>query len=195
MMFGILKRIAFCYRQWHERSAKLSPFSKYLNLRHIRIGERVFIGEGCVLFPMRRYGKEEFVASITIGDDAYIGHHTQLHCIGALQIGRGAVISDHVYISDVAHGLSPLDGPIMKQALNSRGPVSIGDDCFVGFGASIMPGVVLGNNCVVAARTVVTKSFPPYSMLVGAPAKLVKTFDFEKKAWVEIAQQSEAAGH
>lgn len=191
-MFGIFKKVAFYLRLRRERNTKVSLFSKYLNLEFIQVGQRVTIGDGCVLFPMRAYGTERFDAHITIGDDTYIGHHSQLHCIGSLQVGKGAVISDHVYISDVAHGLSPLDGPIMAQALNSRGPVIIGENCFVGYGASIMPGVTLGQHCVVASRAVVTKSFPAYTMLVGAPARAVKTFDFDKKAWVDVAHQCSA---
>lgn len=148
------------------------------------MGRNVTVGDGTVLFPIREYAGVNFNASIEVSDDVYIGHHTQLHCIGSLRIGNGSVISDYVYISDVAHGLSPVAGLIMSQPLETKGPVEIGRNCFIGYGVAVMPGVTLGDGCVVAARAVVTKSFPPYSMLVGNPARMIKRFDFQEKSWI-----------
>ena len=184
-MLGLLKRAIF-YLSAHSRKSKISFFSKYLNSEHIVLGQRVSIGGGSVLFPIRDYAGTSFDAKIEIADDVYIGHQSQLHCIGSLHVGRGSVISDYVYISDVAHGLLPTGGLIMAQPLETKGPVHIGENCFIGYGVAVMPGVALGSGCVVAARAVVTKSFPPYSMLVGSPPRMVKTFDFEKDAWVAV---------
>ena len=93
-------------------------------------------------------------------------------------------LSEYVYITDNAHGLHPERGPIMKQPLESKGPVHIGRNCFLGFRVSIMPGVTLGEHCVVGANSVVTRSFPAYSMVAGMPAKLIKVFDHSKKGWI-----------
>lgn len=57
------------------------------------------------------------------------------------------------------------------------GPISIGDDCFVGMRSILMYGVTLGDHCVVAAGSVVTKSFPPRTVLGGNPAKAICTID------------------
>jgi len=55
-------------------------------------------------------------------------------------------------------------------------PVTIGDNCYIGYGAFICPGAVIGNNCVIGARTVVTKAhpIPDNSLVVGNPAKVVR---------------------
>lgn len=56
----------------------------------------------------------------------------------------------------------------------SKGKIIIGHDCWIGFGVTLLSGVVIGNGCVIAAGSVVTKSFPPYSIIGGSPAKLIR---------------------
>ena len=57
------------------------------------------------------------------------------------------------------------------------GPITIGDDCFIGMRSILMYGVTLGDHCVVGAGSVVTKSFPPRTVLAGNPAKAICTID------------------
>ena len=57
---------------------------------------------------------------------------------------------------------------------NNDLPVTIEDDCWIGANVTILKGVTIGRGCVIAAGAVVTKSFPPYSIIGGVPAKLLK---------------------
>jgi acetyltransferase-like isoleucine patch superfamily enzyme len=150
----------------------------------IRIGARTTIGRFAVLNPLPSRDGIAYDGRIHIGDDVYIGGYCQIHAMAPLEIGDGAVLSEHVYISDTSHGLNPLHGPIMTQPLESKGPVRIGKSVFVGFGAAVLPGVTLGDHCVVGTRAVVTRSFPPYSMVAGSPARRIKVFDLETREWV-----------
>jgi acetyltransferase-like isoleucine patch superfamily enzyme len=54
-------------------------------------------------------------------------------------------------------------------------PIRIEDDCWIGGNVTILPGVTIGRGCTVGAGAVVTKSLPPYSVALGAPARVVKT--------------------
>ena len=63
-------------------------------------------------------------------------------------------------------------------------PVNIGKGCWIGEKAVILPGVTLGDKCIVAAGAVVNKSFPPYTLLGGVPARALKKYDFEMHQWV-----------
>lgn len=185
-MFEGLRKFFFCAKNKFVKKSKTSFFSIYTNSKHITVGKNVTIGRGSVIFPIRNVSGQEFNAHIEIGDLVYIGHQTQLHSVGHMKIGRGSVLSDYVYLSDVAHGLSPVKGPIMQQPLESKGAVIIGENCFIGYGVAILPGVQLGNSCVVSARAVVTKSFPAYTMLAGSPARIIKKFDFSTEEWVSV---------
>lgn len=175
---------------YRPRGVAMGPDSwvmlpRWLHQRdRIRLGARCTIGRFAIFNPMAEYGGVPQAGCIHLGDDVYVGGFSQIHAMFTLEIGDGAVLSEHVYVSDTAHGLNPQAGPIMAQPLESKGPVRIGRHVFIGFGASVLPGVTLGDHCVVGARSVVTRSFPAYSMVAGQPARLVKVFDHGRGQWV-----------
>lgn len=152
--------------------------------------ESLIIGKETAIYPdayistVKEWAGFRYTPEIKIGDGVYIGRHLFIAAIDSVIIDNGCVLSEYVYITDHAHGLHPERGPIMKQRLESKGPVRIGRHCFLGFRASIMPGVTLGDHCVVGANSVVTRSFPAYSMVAGCPAKVVKVFSLESGAWL-----------
>jgi acetyltransferase-like isoleucine patch superfamily enzyme len=189
VMVKFLKKIvkSLLYRpsfaRMGEGSVILLPRWIY-NKKNIEIGEKCVIGRFAVFNAVREYAGQHYRSKISIGDNVYIGGYSQLHCMDSLTLGDGVVLSEHVYISDIAHGFDPEKGLIMEQHLESKGPVYIGENTFVGYGVSVLPGVVLGKHCIVGTRSVVTRSFPDYSMIGGSPARLIKRYCLETKKWV-----------
>jgi lipopolysaccharide O-acetyltransferase len=100
-----------------------------------------------------------------------------------VKICEGTLISDSLYISDHTHGHDPRKGSPRYQEIYSKGPVTIGRNCFLGYRVSVMPGVTIGDHCVVGAHSVVTRSFPAFSMIAGVPARLISKFDFNEGRW------------
>jgi acetyltransferase-like isoleucine patch superfamily enzyme len=161
----------------------------------IWIGERTLIRSHSIIEAIQQWENTKHTPRIHIGSNVYIGRHVYITSINGVTIENGCVLSEHVYITDLNHGYDPQAGPIMSQNLESKGPVAIGRNSFLGFRVSVMPGVSLGEHCVVGANSVVTHSFPAYSMIVGTPARLVKVYSLELKRWVPVcvgASRSEA---
>ena len=147
------------------------------------IGEGFSSGPGLIIDVI---GKN---ARIEIGKNVMAYHNLHIGAIDSVVIGDRVLIASGVYISDHHHGnysgdhqSSPLEPPIERPLTSS--PVKIGDDAWIGERVSILPGVSIGNGVIIGAGAVVTKDLPDYVIAVGAPAKVIKKYDFNKKVWI-----------
>lgn len=123
------------------------------------------------------------VGDVIIGNGVRIGIGSVL--MGPVEIQDNTILGQHILVTGLDHIYQDVTVPIKDQGV-SRKKTLIGKDCFIGANASILPGVTIGNHCVVAAGAVVTKDIPDYHIAVGNPAKLVKRFDFDSQEWVRI---------
>lgn len=151
---------------------------------HVKIGKRTSIRGKLHIECITEYAGIIHHPNIEIGDDVYIGSHAYFTAVDRITISDGCVLSEYVYITDEIHGRDPRGGLIMRQPLSSKGPVFIGPHCFLGFRVAIMPGVRLGEWCIVGANSTVTRSFPSYSMIGGSPARLLKHYSHTSNQWV-----------
>lgn len=165
------------------KGVRISPPLRRVNGHCIEIGNRVVIGPNCLLQPITSYLQQHFTPRLVIGDDCYVGPDCQFHCVDRIELGRGCVLSDQVYLSDVGHGMDPRAGLIMDQAVHSKGPVVLADHCFVGFGSVVLSGVHIGAHSIVGARSVVTRPVPAYTMVAGNPARVIAHFDQGSGQW------------
>lgn len=170
-------------KQLGNKSIVVRPW-RFEGPDYVEIGSHTLIQGGSNICAVSHYQDFSYAPSIRIGDNVYIGHFAFITAIGEISIRDGCVLSEHVYITDFFHGLNPQNGLIMRQPLDTKGPVHIGPNCFLGYRVAVMPGVTLGEWCIVGANSVVTKSFPAYSMIAGAPARLVKVYSHELEQWV-----------
>ncbi len=133
----------------------------------IVLGDEVLIGRGTVLGT--RDGK------IEIGDYCNIGANCRMGTTTRITFGKHVLLAANCYIGGAQHKFDRLDIPIMRQGYDSRGGVVIEDDVWLGTDVKILDGVTVGTGSVIGAASVVTKDIPPYSIAVGAPAKIKGT--------------------
>lgn len=111
----------------------------------------------------------DFGRNITVGRDVFInaGCHFQDH--GGVTIGDGCQIGHNVVFATLNHGLSPEDRQNTYPA-----PIVLGRNVWVGSNATILQGVIIGDNAVIAAGAVVTKDVEPATVVGGVPAKVIR---------------------
>ena len=156
----------------------------------VELGSNSIIKANAWLSAIPSYAGRQYDPKLRIGSDVYIGHYACITCIDQVDIADGCVLSEQVYIADNFHGLDPQDGPIMKRPLGSNGPVLLGRGSFLGYRATVLSGVTLGEHCIVGAHSVVTKSFPAYTMLAGIPARPIKVYDHERRKWLSVVHDT-----
>lgn len=133
-----------------------------------KTGERVYI-EPNINFD---YGYNIFV-----GENFYTNYNSILLDICPITIGNNCMFGPNVQLYTASH---PLEPGKRNSGLELGKPITIGDNAWLGGGVVIVPGVTLGDNVVVAAGSVVTKSFGDNVVLGGNPAGVIKTIEEEK---------------
>ena len=158
---------------------------------YVRNEGSISFGKGFVSGPGLIIDTIGKMASVIIGHDVKVNHNVHIGAAQLVSIGDRTLIASGVYISDHSHGFyngdchsSPLQAP-NDRLIVSR-PVKIGEDCWLGEKVAVLPGVTIGNGVIVGAGAVVTKDVPEYTIVVGAPARIIKFFDFEKEEWLPV---------
>ena len=156
----------------------------------LHFGKGVAIGKYSYFLPLKRFRGTEYTPSIVIGDGCGIGIRNSFAAIDRIEIGNQVLFAGYVHITDHSHGYEDPDTPISRQPLVSKGPVVIEDQCWLGFGCEVLSGVHIGKHSVVAARAVVTKDVPPYCVVAGNPARIVKRYNPESGRWEPVKKES-----
>ena len=111
------------------------------------------------------------VGDVVIGDHTRIGLHNTI--IGPVTIGSHVNLAQGITVTALNHNFEAPERRIDEQGVSTQ-QVTIGDDIWIGANAVVLPGVTVGNHCVIAAGAVVTKDVPPHSLVAGVPAKIIK---------------------
>ena len=179
---GFLKKSEFAY--YGDSSVIEKPYLQLSGLKGILIGNNVTILKNSRLAVYGDITKP----SIIIGDRCYIGFgFTALsNAKSKIEIGDEVLFASNVLITSENHGINPESSlPYMSQELTGK-DVSVGDGCWIGEKVIILPGVKIGKKCIIGAGTVVTKSIPDFSIVVGNPARIIKQYNFSKNCWESI---------
>lgn len=118
---------------------------------------------------------------IKIGNNVGIGEFAYLGGAGGLEIGDECIAGQYLSCHPENHNYEDPDISIRLQGVSRKG-IKIGKNCWIGSKVTILDGVEIGAGSILAAGSVITKSFPENSIIAGVPAKLIKTRNYENKS-------------
>lgn len=148
-----------------------------MGLKNIKLAKRVRI------FPNARFEAHDG-GEIDIRENVSIGQGFHITSQGKLTINSGTVITGNVVVTNIDHEYQDISKPVLQQP-HLVSDTSIGENCFIGFGAVIQAGTKLGKHCVVGANSVVRGEFPDYCVIAGVPAKVIKQYDHKTNKWLK----------
>jgi virginiamycin A acetyltransferase len=151
---------------------KLVFLKKFIKARNIIVGDYTY-------FDDRRHGPENFEeynvlynydfskVKITIGKFCAIAAETRFIMTGDHKLDAISTYPFPIFGHGWEHAFNVYDLPV-------KGDITVGNDVWFGYDSLIMNGVAIGNGAIIAARAVVVKDVPAYSIVAGNPAKVVK---------------------
>ncbi|MCO4880893.1 acyltransferase [Paraburkholderia caribensis] len=162
--------------------------------RNIDIGRYTVIGDGAILSGLGSEGLrlgdgvnigayarivvgtdiERPGAYIHIGDGCGIGEYSSVGGSGGVSIGQNTIIGQYFSAHPENHNFSDASRPIREQG-TTRQPIEIGDDCWLGARVTVLAGVTIGDGCVIAAGSVVTRDISPFSIVAGVPGRVISS--------------------
>ena len=147
-----------------------------------RHGGTIVLGNKTQIFPYSRIQTIDRQSVLTIGNNTMIGYRFTCLCKEQIKIGNDCMIAQDVFITDCNHST---DKNVGYNFLVSK-PVNIGNHVWIGAKAIILPGITIGDDSIIGAGAVVTKSIPPFSIAVGNPAKVIKKWSMAEKKFIRV---------
>ena len=175
-------RFVFMAAKVNLRNAALIRFGKGITLERgviidglslsgVEIGDHVMIGPYSVI---RAGMLSNLGAGVRIGANSSLDAYSYIGAGGLVRIGESVIMGQHISFHSENHDYDRVDIPIKQQGTRRKGIV-IEDDCWVGSNTTFLDGAHVGRGCVIAAGSLVRGEIPPYSIVVGAPARVLKS--------------------
>jgi acetyltransferase-like isoleucine patch superfamily enzyme len=164
------------------RNARLCSFGKGVTLEvgvildglsyeGVTLGDNVTIG---AYSEIRSSMLSSLGAGLRFGKNSACGAYSFIGAGGPIRIGEHVIMGQHVSFHAENHNFSRIDIPIRVQGVTKKG-IIVEDDCWVGANVTFLDGCHVGTGCVIAAGAVVRGEVPPYSIIAGVPARVIKT--------------------
>lgn len=175
MRTTLTKIIGYLRGYWLMRRVKTTgPIKVYGKIKIRNPVGRITIGKRTKLYPGVVFDFEAALPGtqpeVTIGEHAHIGDRTEIHCGSKVVIGNRVSLSWDVLVMES-------DYHAAYHGAGEPRPIIIDDDAWIGARATILKGVHIGKSAIVGACAVVTKDVPPYTVVAGNPARVVRTLD------------------
>ncbi|MDF2613501.1 MAG: acetyltransferase [Clostridia bacterium] len=179
----------FCTKLFYK-NARLIRRPVYMRGKSsISYGEGLTTGHSC-RFDL----PGESTKTLIIGKHCEMGDNVHIVAHEEVVIGDNCLMASKIFISDTNHGdyvgdkqSSPEIPPNGRQLITR--PVSIGNNVWIGENVCILPGVRIGNGCIIGANSVVNKEIPDNCIAAGVPIKVIKRWDEDKLSWIKLEER------
>lgn len=159
---------------------------------HIKGGKYITLGTNCRILQYSRIMCFDYISGVKqnpqliIGNNCTIGRNVTISCSNYIEIQEDTMIAGYCFVCDSNHGMNPEFGKrYEKQPLDLK-KVIIGKNCWLGDKVMVLPGVTIGDNCIIGAGSIVTKDIPSNCVAVGNPAKIIKKYDYDSHEWKKV---------
>ena len=163
--------LVFKVRNPHIITTGFVFFGKHVEVNARKGYGRMILGRWVHLGDSNRVRCHE--GSLVIGEKCVFGRENTVNAYLDIEIGAGSIISDWVYVCDFDHVTEDIYRPIKDQGI-VKSPVRIGPDVWIGTKATVLRGTTVGNGSVLGAHSLVRGEVPPFSVMGGVPARILK---------------------
>lgn len=174
----------FKFNEFHYSDTVVS-MEMIRNPKYITLKKNVSIGYYARVECVKEWYDTHYSPQIIFNEGVRIEQNLHMTCANKIEIGADTKISAGVTITDIIHPYEDINNENLDHLIEVRETI-IGKDCRIYNGAVILPGIHVGDYCIIGANSVVTKNIPSYSVVAGNPAKIIKKYDFDHKQWVKI---------
>jgi acetyltransferase-like isoleucine patch superfamily enzyme len=137
----------------------------------VSLGRWSWLGQGCKI--------RAHEGRVSVGAKSVLGQECTISAYQHVSIGRECIVADRVMLIDFDHGVVDVERPIRQQGIYKR-DVRVGHNVWIGYGACLLRGVTVGNNCVIGTNSVVNKDVPDDAVVAGIPARVLRMRDTPK---------------
>lgn len=186
-----LPRNVFYSRLLHAEDIRIGSGNTIKGIKGLQVGRsfRALDQLWLATIDCDRAGNR-YMPSLIIGNNVVVGYSVHVAATNSVRIGNDVLVGSRVIITDHNHGIyrgdvqsSPLEVP-GDRLLTSDAEVVVEDNVWIGDGVAILPGSWIGQGSIIGANSVVNCTIPKFCIAVGNPARPIKVYDSELRAWI-----------
>ena len=163
----------------------IHPSVHLLKKSNIRVGSNTCISEGCWLNVNHQV---ENKISIKIGSNCFIGKGNFFSSGDVISIGDYTLTTFNCKFIGSTHIIENPLIPYIASGTTANCKITIGVNCFIGAGATVLGNVHIGHGSVIGAESLVMNDVASFSIAYGNPAKIIKRYSFKSKKWINLSE-------
>ena len=172
--------------RFHKSNSHIGKIISCINCKYVYPQKSVNIKDYCRIDCIDSWHGQEYHPHFEIGEGVIINDYFTAFITDECKIGDHCIFANRCTIVTENHGMNPED-PLPYHAQNLiNGSVLIGKNCWIATDVIFLPNSAIGDNVIVAAHSVVNKKFPSNVMIAGAPARIIKVYNFKEHCWEKV---------